>query len=200
LYRRRTNPDAEDRLIRPLTRWVLGAQWRRRLGRSESVNVAVNVSARSLHDGRLLEDVEVLLAHDLAPRLVLEVTERGLDRRGRCHAPPAASRWRSTTSAPATRRSASRKLPVHELKIDKSFVMGMKGEGGEDTAIVRSTADLAHNLGMTVVAEGVEDPWTLDQLAMFGCDQAQGYHIARPMPGPAYADWVRASTWRTVES
>ena len=64
-----------------------------------------------------------------------------------------------------------RQLPVHELKIDKSFVMGMaqgarsRGEApGEDTAIVRSTADLAHNLGLNVVAEGVENQWTLDLL------------------------------------
>ena len=77
-----------------------------------------------------------------------------------------------------------RKLQVHELKIDKAFVIGMTADrgGAEDTAIVRSTADLAHNLGLTVVAEGVENQWTLDLLSSFGCDQAQGYHIARPMP------------------
>ena len=89
---------------------------------------------------------------------------------------------------------------MHELKIDKSFVMGMAGEGGEDTAIVRSTADLAHNLGLNVVAEGVEDQWTLDLLATFGCDQAQGYHIARPMSGAAFAGWLGSSSWRVIES
>ena len=93
-----------------------------------------------------------------------------------------------------------RKLPVHELKIDKSFVMGMNGDGGEDTAIVRSTADLAHNLGLNVVAEGVEDQWTLDLLATFGCDQAQGYHIARPMSGAAFTGWLGGSSWKVVES
>ena len=89
-----------------------------------------------------------------------------------------------------------RRLPVSELKIDKSFVIGMTGDGGEDTAIVRSTAELAHNLGLSVVAEGVEDQWTLDLLSTFGCDQAQGYHIARPMPGAEFLDWIAASPWK----
>jgi EAL domain-containing protein (putative c-di-GMP-specific phosphodiesterase class I) len=99
---------------------------------------------------------------------------------------------------------------VHELKIDKSFVMGMAGKaaedtgaedtGAEDTAIVRSTADLAHNLGLNVVAEGVENQWTLDLLSTFGCDQAQGYHIARPMPAAAFTKWLGESSWRVIES
>jgi len=72
--------------------------------------------------------------------------------------------------------------------------------GAEDTAIVRSTADLAHNLGLNVVAEGVENQWTLDLLSSFGCDQAQGYHIARPMPAPAFQKWLGESSWRVVES
>jgi EAL domain-containing protein (putative c-di-GMP-specific phosphodiesterase class I) len=89
---------------------------------------------------------------------------------------------------------------VQELKIDKSFVIGMAGAGAEDTAIVRSTADLAHNLGLTVVAEGVEDQWTLDLLSSFGCDQAQGYHIARPMPSADFVNWLGSSPWRVIES
>jgi diguanylate cyclase (GGDEF)-like protein/PAS domain S-box-containing protein len=205
--------DAEKTgLIRPLTRWVLDravAEARAWARSGRQLSVAVNVSARSLRDGRLLDDVEeALLKHDLAPqRLVLEVTESAvLTDEGR--AAEVLSRLVSRGISVAiddfgtgyTSLGLLRKLRAAELKIDKSFVMGMKGDGGEDTAIVRSTAELAHNLGMSVVAEGVEDQWTLDQLAMFGCDQAQGYHIARPMPGPAYAEWVRESPWRTVES
>jgi len=83
-----------------------------------------------------------------------------------------------------------RQLPVGELKIDGSFVQGMVGDGGEDTAIVRSTSDMAHNLGLSVVAEGVEDQWTLDVLTNFGCDQAQGYFIARPMPAGDLVTWL----------
>ena len=65
---------------------------------------------------------------------------------------------------------------------------------------MRSTADLAHNLGLNVVAEGVEDQWTLDLLATFGCDQAQGYHIARPMSAAAFTGWLGSSSWRVIES
>ena len=94
-----------------------------------------------------------------------------------------------------------RKFPVSELKIDKSFVIGMSGNGEEDTVIVRSTNELGHNLGLNVVAEGVEDERTLELLSTFGCDAAQGYFIARPMPAADLTVWLRESRWaapRTV--
>ncbi len=199
-------------LIRPLTRWVLDraageARGWERAGRR--IPVAVNVSARSLHDGRIVDDVEkALLTHDLrSDRLQVEVTESAV----MSDAVRAADVLSSLTSRGVkvaiddfgtgySSLALLRRLPVHELKIDKSFVIGMAGEGGEDTAIVRSTADLAHNLGLTVVAEGVEDQWTLDLLATFGCDQAQGYHIARPMPAAAFSKWLGDSSWRVIES
>jgi len=199
-------------LIRPLTRWVLDraageARAWERAGRH--IPVAVNVSARSLHDGRIVDDVEeVLLTHDLrSDRLQIEVTESAV----MADAVRAADVLSALTSRGVmvaiddfgtgySSLGLLRRLPVHELKIDKSFVIGMAGEGGEDTAIVRSTADLAHNLGLSVVAEGVEDQWTLDLLATFGCDQAQGYHIARPMPGAAFSKWLGDSSWRVIES
>ena len=76
----------------------------------------------------------------------------------------------------------------------------MEGNGGEDTAIVRSTSDLAHNLGLSVVAEGVEDQKTLEALAGIGCDQAQGYHIARPMPPGELVRWLDQAPWGIAES
>lgn len=77
---------------------------------------------------------------------------------------------------------------MDELKIDKSFVMGM--ESGEDDAmIVRSTIDLAHNLGLTVVAEGVETLAILDRLRALSCDEAQGYHISRPLGAEDFLAW-----------
>jgi EAL domain-containing protein (putative c-di-GMP-specific phosphodiesterase class I) len=171
--------------------------------------VAVNVSARSLQDGRIVEDVErALQAHDLRPeRLQVEVTESAV----MTDATQAADVLTLLTSKGVTASiddfgtgysslGLLRRLPVHELKIDKSFVLGMAGDGGEDTAIVRSTADLAHNLGLTVVAEGVEDQWTLDLLGTLGCDEAQGYHIARPMPSPDLMTWLGAGSWRMAES
>jgi diguanylate cyclase (GGDEF)-like protein len=75
-------------------------------------------------------------------------------------------------------------LPVDVIKIDRSFVMGMMEEES-DRAIVRSTIDLAHNLGLSVVAEGVDSKDTLEELARYGCDVAQGFYIARPQPAVA---------------
>ena len=74
-----------------------------------------------------------------------------------------------------------RRLPVDEIKIDKSFVMTMLDDPN-DLTIVRTVIDLAHNLDMTVLAEGVEDDATLDTLRDFGCDRIQGYLIGRPVP------------------
>ena len=81
-----------------------------------------------------------------------------------------------------------KRLPVDELKIDKSFVMGME-TGEDDAMIVRSTIDLAHNLGLTVVAEGVETAAIQDRLRALHCDEAQGYHIARPLPVDDFLAW-----------
>ena len=209
-------------LIRPLTRWVLdraageARAWERA---GQQIPVAVNVSARSLHDGRIVDDVEeALLTHDLRPdRLQVEVTESAVladERRAADVLSSLASRGVKVAiddfGIGSTSLRLLGRLPVHELKIDRSFVMGMAGNktkdpgaeetGAEDTAVVRFAADLAHNLGLTVVAEGVEDQWTLDLLATFGCDQAQGYHIARPMSGAAFTGWLGGSSWRVVES
>ena len=68
-----------------------------------------------------------------------------------------------------------------------------------DAVIVRSTIDLAHNLGLRVVAEGVEDAATLTQLRELGCDVAQGYHLTRPIPAAELADWLACSSWRDAE-
>jgi EAL domain-containing protein (putative c-di-GMP-specific phosphodiesterase class I) len=199
-------------LIRLLTRWVLD----RATGESRSweragrrLPVAINVSARSLQDERIVDDIEeVLLTHDLrGDRLQIEVTESAMMKDAARAAEVLESLAGRGVSVSIddfgtgyTSLGLLRKLPVQELKIDKSFVIGMAGDGAEDTAIVRSTADLAHNLGLTVVAEGVEDQWTLDVLSSFGCDQAQGYHIARPMPSADFVGWLGASPWRVIES
>ena len=73
-----------------------------------------------------------------------------------------------------------KKLPVSELKIDRSFVMQMEKDN-DDVTIVRSTIDLAHNMGLTVVAEGVENQAACDMLKAMGCDYLQGYFISRPV-------------------
>ena len=206
-------PDAEKTgLIRVLTRWVLdraagdARSWER-AGRR--LPVAINVSARSLQDGRIVDDVEeALLTHDMrGDRLQIEVTESAvMDDANRAAEVLASLAGRGVSVSiddfgmGYTSLNLLRRLPVHELKIDGSFVRGMRGDAGEDTAIVRSTAELAHNLGLTAVAEGVENQWTLDLLATFGCDQAQGYHIAKPMPSAEFIGWLGASNWRVLES
>ncbi len=81
-----------------------------------------------------------------------------------------------------------KKLPVDELKIDKSFVMSMERDL-DDAKIVRSTIDLAHNLGLSVVAEGVENAKSWDLLRDLRCDEAQGYHMGRPTPAAEFLSW-----------
>jgi EAL domain-containing protein (putative c-di-GMP-specific phosphodiesterase class I) len=82
-----------------------------------------------------------------------------------------------------------RRMPVSELKIDRSFVTDMLAENS-DEVIVRSTVDLGHNLGLTVVAEGVENNEVQTRLGEMGCDVAQGYGISRPLPIEAFDEWL----------
>ncbi len=199
-------------LMRPLTRWVLEravAETKAFVRDGRALPVAVNVSARNLYDTEIIDDVaHALLTHAVpAQRLQVEVTESAV---------MADAGRAAAVLGGLTRRGVGvsiddfgvgnsslrllRRLPVGELKIDQSFVSGMVGNGGEDTAIVRSTTDLGHNLGLTVVAEGVEDQWTLDALAGLGCDQAQGFYIARPMAAGDLVRWLGQAPWRMAES
>jgi diguanylate cyclase (GGDEF)-like protein/PAS domain S-box-containing protein len=202
-------------LMQPLTRWVLDravseARGFTRNGRA--LPVAVNVSARNLHDDRLLGQVtDALQLHGLpADRLQLEVTESAV-----MADPYRASQVLGGLARGGVRIAIDdfgigqsslgllRNLPATELKIDGSFVRGMVGNGSDgsaDTTIVRSTNDLAHNLGLSVVAEGVEDQWTLDMLSTFGCDQAQGFFIARPMSADSLMGWLDKAPWSVAES
>jgi EAL domain-containing protein (putative c-di-GMP-specific phosphodiesterase class I) len=85
-----------------------------------------------------------------------------------------------------------RRLPVDEIKIDRAFVKDMV-TSAEDTAIVKTVIDLGHNLGLRVVAEGVEDRETLELLATLRCDQAQGYFISRPISAVDLAVWAKSA-------
>ena len=85
------------------------------------------------------------------------------------------------------------RLPVDEVKIDKSFVLDLATEKG-NVAIVRAIVDLGHNLGLRVVAEGVEDQRSMDILASLGCDTAQGYLVSRPLPTEVFEQWLAAPT------
>ena len=90
-----------------------------------------------------------------------------------------------------------KRLPVHELKIDKAFVLGMMRDRN-DAAIVRAAMDMGHNLGLAVVAEGVEDQQTWHGLVAIGCDAAQGYYMSRPIPGADLTRWLGESHQRSA--
>ena len=190
-------------LIRSLSRWVLDrvlrqcSAWREQ---GLDIAVAVNLSMRDLHDRALPADLEQMLARwDADPAyLLLEITESGL------MADPARARDTALRlSATGVRLAIDdfgtgysslahlKRLPVSELKIDRSFVRDM-ASNDEDATIVRSTIGMAHDLGLSVVAEGVETESTLRLLRALGCDVAQGYHISRPLPASEFAAWVRA--------
>jgi diguanylate cyclase (GGDEF)-like protein/PAS domain S-box-containing protein len=199
-------------LIKAFTRWVLDSAlaqcdaWR---GRGTRLPVSVNLSAHNLQDAQLLDDVpEMLQRRRLGPEfLELEITETAV----MADAPRAAENLRGLRAHGVglaiddfgTGYSSLvylRKLPVSQLKIDKSFVIGMAAHEGEDEIIVRSTTDLGHHLGLKVVAEGVEDRRTFDRLHTLGCDAAQGFYMARPMPASEIEPWLRQSPWRLGEA
>jgi diguanylate cyclase (GGDEF)-like protein len=186
-------------IILRLTERVLGlalAQQRQWLDAGHSVPVAVNLSTRCLLDAGLPDMVERLLAEHRvpAPLLRLEVTESAvmgdaarcmevLERLHRLGVHLSIDDFGTGYSSMAYLR----RLPVDELKIDRSFVLGMT-TAAQDLVLVRSAIDLGHNLGLTVVAEGVEGAEHVRALRDLGCDIAQGYHYARPMAGPQMTD------------
>ncbi|GAC1315618.1 MAG: hypothetical protein NVSMB2_07580 [Chloroflexota bacterium] len=190
-------------LIGLLDRWVLNAalrqsaEWR---ADGLDVPVAVNLSVQDLRDRGLPELIAGLLRHYEVPAegLILEITETGL-----LGDPARAFEVLQGLRALGLQIAIDdfgagnaalgylKHLPVDELKIDRSFVQDMRQNIG-DAAIVRATIDLAHRLGMAVVAEGVEDGATLDVLAALGCDLAQGYYISRPLAASAFVEWLRA--------
>ncbi len=187
-------------LIGPLSHYVLDAalsQVRAWADAGRPLRTSVNLSARNLLDDRLPDQVAALLAaHGVAASLLeLEVTESAM------MADPIQARRLlerlvsigvtisiDDFGAGYTSLGQLTTMPVSELKIDRSFVMGMIDDE-KDAIIVRSVTELGHNLGMTIVAEGVEDAATLTALAVLGCDIAQGYHIARPAAIDAFDLW-----------
>ncbi len=196
-------PQAEQTdLIDHLTAWVVQRALRdvKNFGPSfEGLTVAVNVSARNLSDPNFASSiVEALDAADVAPhRLYIEVTETALmtdplraagvlgelDRAGVRLSIDDFGTGQTSLSYLST-------LPIHELKIDRSFITDMLDHHGH-AAIVNSIVDLGHNLGFTVVGEGVETRTVMDELASAGCDVAQGFLFTRPVPVEDLVTWLR---------
>lgn len=188
-------------LVRPLTLWVLNsvmqqsATWR---DRGITLPIAVNFSVLNLHDPHLqLQVAELLDAWDLpGDAIEIEVTESAaiddpdraaatLTRLSRLGISIAIDDFGTGYSSLAYLK----RLPLDAVKIDKSFVMGMLHDGDND-AIVRTTIDLAHNLGLRVVAEGIEDRATWNRLAQLQCDHAQGFFISQPLDADAITAWL----------
>ena len=162
------------------------------------VDIAVNVSTLNIQDDEFVKHLnKMILEHRINPgKIQLEITESIIM--------ADTSRALKTISAldsMGVRISIDdfgtgysslayiKKIPVNELKIDKSFVMEME-QDESDAAIVKSTIDLAHNLGLKVTAEGVETESALSLLDTLGCDSAQGFHICRPVPAEKMVSWL----------
>ena len=190
-------------LIKPLTLFVLREALRQvRAWRDEGmeVPVAVNLAARSLLDPGFPDQVARLLAETGVPAalLELEVTEtmmledpkRSLDVLTRLDAMGIALSIDDFGTGYSSLAQLKR-LPVRTLKIDRGFVASMCSDE-RDAFIVRSSIQLGHNLGLTVVAEGVEDGATLGALSALGCDTAQGFMIKRPCAAAELTPWLRA--------
>jgi diguanylate cyclase (GGDEF)-like protein len=180
-------------LIRQITDYVLDevlrqlSDWR---DAEVDVCVAVNLSARDLHDLELPNRVARRLALwgvpgrmlglEITETSIMEDTDRAVEVLGRLRALHISLAIDDYGTGYSSLSYLSR-LPVHEIKIDKSFVHGMLGDGN-DRIVVRSTIDLARSLGLHVVAEGVENSAQSDMLSSFGCRYVQGYHVGRPVP------------------
>jgi diguanylate cyclase (GGDEF)-like protein len=186
--------------IRQLTLWMFAEVARRQsaLTAMGVARVAINLSTRDLLDTEFPDKLDALLARHgaTASRLCLEITESAImddPERAEATLQRLAERgFKLSIDDFGTGYSSLaylKRLPVHELKIDKSFVMAMERDAS-DAKIVRSTVDLAHALGLSVVAEGVENASILEQLQTLGCDDAQGFHFAKPLPFDAFGAWV----------
>jgi diguanylate cyclase len=192
--------------VKTLTMWGINealGQCRAWHARGLEIPVSVNLSARTLHEVNLPYHIAKLLNdHGIAPdQLELEITESVI-----IADPARALEILSRISHMGVSLSIDdfgtgysslgylKKLPVNTIKIDKSFVIQMTTDEN-DALIVRSTIDLAHNLGLKVVAEGVENLDAWERLVAWGCDAAQGYYMSRPLPALEMTQWLSESPW-----
>jgi diguanylate cyclase (GGDEF)-like protein len=188
-----------------LTNWVINqalADCRKWQDQGIDVDVAVNVSTLNIQDEGFVKQLKkMILDHRIDPgKIQLEITESVIMADTK-----RAFKTTSVLDSMGIRISIDdfgtgysslayiKEIPVNELKIDKSFVMDMETDES-DAVIVRSTIDLAHNLGLKVTAEGVETEGALDLLDVLGCDSAQGFHICRPIPAEKLISWL--SEWQ----
>ncbi len=190
----------ESGLIHPLTEWVLQsalAQVENWNQSGLSIDVAVNLSVFNLQNPHLITMIKFMLdMKSISPdQLILEVTESAM-----MENPELAKSVLSGLHNMGLKIAIDdfgtgysslaylKNLPVNELKIDRSFIMNIDSDKS-DRAIVKSTIDLAHNLGLSVVAEGVETQEGWNILAEMGCDLIQGYFLSKPLPAKEFEQW-----------
>ena len=196
--------------IRTITRWVIEMALRQRKQWEKMqlpLTISVNISARDLMNADLPKlFTELLDKYAASPHwLCLEITEsaimgdpkRALGILEELHHMGFALSVDDFGTGYSS-LAYLKKLPVSELKIDQSFVFHM-ADDKDDATIVRSTIDLGHNMGLVVVAEGIEDKATWDMLQAMGCDLAQGYYISKPMAADALVDWIRQGQWKVMK-
>jgi diguanylate cyclase (GGDEF)-like protein len=186
--------------VRQLTLWIFeeaARLWRGLQSDGTPVRIAINLSTRDLLDLDFPARLDaILVRHDVqADAFCLEITESAI-----MDDPQRAESTLNRLSERGFKLSIDdfgtgysslaylKRLPVDELKIDKSFVMNMEKDD-DDAKIVRSTIDLAHNLGLTVVAEGVENQLIWNKLRELACDEAQGYFMSKPVPASEFMGW-----------
>ncbi|MDH5599877.1 MAG: EAL domain-containing protein [Gammaproteobacteria bacterium] len=196
-------------MIRPFTLWVLEQaiiQIRSWIDSGIHLSIAVNLSMRNLLDpslpdylGQLLKDYQVdaeMLSLEITESAVMSHPESAIALLEHLHD----MGFKLSIDDFGTGYSSLtylKKLPVHELKIDKSFIMGLT-TNEDDAVIVRSTIDLAHNLGLTTVAEGIEEKDIYNILSALGCDVGQGYYFSRPIPSEQLSHWLTQSEWGLI--
>ena len=193
--------------INPLTDWVIKdtiKQIKHLQEKGFDLPLAINVSGRNITDAYFSEVIkELLFTNDMSPHLFeIEITEsalinqpqkalKNLEKISELGVSIALDDYGTGYSS----LSYLTELPLNTLKIDRSFVFGML-ENKTNSTIVKSTIDLAKNLSLKVVAEGVEDKATYDAIKAMQCDELQGYFIAKPMPMEALEDWLQNKRWK----
>lgn len=193
-------------LYKPLTSWVVKraieqcAEWRQQ---GIEMNISVNLSVQNLHDVTLKSQIGELLRQAQLPAssLTLEIIESDI-----MTDPIRARETLNQLNEMGVILSIDdfgsgysslnylKQLPVSEIKIDRSFVMEMTSDEN-DAIIVRATIDLAHNLGLKIVAEGVKDQATWEILRVLGCDIGQGYFISKPVSPGVFIKWLKSGIW-----
>jgi diguanylate cyclase (GGDEF)-like protein/PAS domain S-box-containing protein len=199
-------PAEQTGLIHPLTRWVVAAGMRQCKAWREAgmeLTVSVNLSARNLLDPKLPTQVgEQLRSTGVNPDwMQFEITESAI-MSDPVHALDVLMKLHGMGihfsiddfGIGYSSLDYLQKLPVDTIKIDKSFIVNMI-RNPNNTVIVRSTIDLAHNLGLRAVAEGLENKDLWDRLETLGCDIAQGYYMCKPMPADDLMRWLHESPW-----